>query len=65
MAERVRRILQGTRPVHRQRECGTVCEVQRRTVRAMNGNRERLIQSCYGDKKELESKTDGHTTRDA
>ncbi len=30
-----------------------------------NGNRERLIQSCYGDKKKLESKTDGHTTRDA
>lgn len=46
-------------------ESGTVCEVQRRTVRARNGNRERLIQSCYGDKKELESKTDGHTTRDA
>ena len=50
---------------HRQRECGTVCEVQRRTVRARNGKRERLIQSCYGDKKELESKTDGLAARDA
>ena len=30
-----------------------------------NGNRERLIQSCYGDKKELESKTDGLAARDA
>ena len=65
MAERVRGILQGTCPVHRQRECGTVCEVQGRTVGARNGNRERLIQSCYGDKKELESKTDGHSARDA
>ena len=26
---------------------------------------ERLIQSCYGDKKELESKTDGLAARDA
>lgn len=65
MAERVSRILQGTRPVHRQRECGTVCEVQGRAVGARNGKRERLIKSCYGDKKELESKADGHTTRDA
>ena len=65
MAERVRGILQGTRPVYRQRECGTVCEVQGRAVGARNGNRERLIQSYYGDKKELESKTDGHSARDA
>lgn len=65
MAERVSRILQGTRPVHRQRECGTVCEVQGRAVGARNGKRERLIKSCYGDKKELESKTDGLATRDA
>lgn len=65
MAERVSRILQGTRPVHLQRECGTVCEVQGRAVGTRNGKRERLIQSCYGDKKELESKTDGLAARDA
>ena len=40
MAERVRRILQRTCSVHRQRECGTVCKVQGRTVGARNGNRE-------------------------
>lgn len=38
---------------------------KRRAVGARNGNRERLIQSCYGDKKELESKTDGLAARDA
>ena len=65
MAERVSRILQGTRPVHRQRECGTVCEVQGRAVGARNGNRERLIQLYYGDKKELESTADGHAAKDA
>ena len=59
MAERVRGILQGTCPVHRQRECGTVCEVQGRAVGARNGKRERLIQSYYGDKKELEPTADG------
>ena len=65
MTERVSRILQSTCPVHRQRECGTVCEVQGRAVGTRNGNRERLIQSCYGDKKELESKAAGLAARDA
>lgn len=59
MAERVRGILQETRHVYRQRECGAVCEIQGRTVGTRNGKRERLIQSYYGDKKELESTADG------
>ena len=46
-------------------ESGQVSGSAGLVVGARNGNRERLIQSCYGDKKELESKTDGLAARDA